>query len=818
MNIKPLNRHMRYLLSALTLVCPLAALAAPSLVDVRAYPPDINLNSKIDQQSIIVQAVYSDSTTRDVTPQAQLAIVDKSFARLDKSVVFPVANGKTELAVKFEGRTVILPVKVEKSEVTPPISFNLDVMPVFTKAGCNVGSCHGSARGKDGFHLSLFGYDPEGDYGKITRQMLGRRVNLALPEESLLLTKAIGAVQHTGGKSFEPTDPLYKTVLQWLEAGAPQDPKDVAEVVGVEIFPVQAVLEGSGASQQFTVRAKYSDGTDRDVTKIASFVSNNDVSAKVSKTGLVTADKSGEAFVMARFDAFTVGAQILAIPRDSKFSFPQVAEFNYIDTLVHNKLKKIRITPSEVADDATFLRRVTLDITGTLPSPEDVRSFLADKNAKKREKKVDELLERPEFTEMWVMKFAELLQIRTDNNQFQYKSALQYYDWLKDQFARNIPMDQLTRDLLTAKGGTFANPAANFYKVETDTLKLSENVAQVFMGMRMQCAQCHNHPFDRWTMNDYYGFAAFFAQVGRKTGEDQRETVVFDRGSGGVRHPVGNRDIPPKFLGADGGKPDPGQDRREVMAKWLASPQNPFFARNLANIVWAHFFGKGIVDPVDDVRISNPPSNPELLDELGKRFTESNYNFKKLVRDICASRTYQLTPKSNESNAEDTRNFAKGTIRRLRAEVLLDAITQVTQTRNKFRGLPDGSRAVEIVDGRTTTYFLTTFGRASRDTVCACEVKMEPNLSQALHLLNGDTVNTKIQSGGLVAALLKEGKTTEQIIEEFYWRALARPPTQSEQAKLAEFFTDAKTSAEKATVMNDVFWAVLNSKEFIFNH
>lgn len=312
MNLKPFNHRMRNLLPALTLAFPLAALAAPSLVDVRAFPPDINLNSKIDQQSIIVQALYSDSTTRDVTGQAQLAIVDKTFARLDKSVVLPVANGKTELAVKFEGRTVMLPVKVEKSEFTPPISFNLDVMPVFTKAGCNVGSCHGSARGKDGFHLSLFGYDPEGDYGKITRQMLGRRINLALPEESLLLTKAVGAVQHTGGKSFEPTDPLYKTVLQWLEAGAPQDPKTVAEVVAVEIYPVQAVLEGSGASQQFTVRAKYSDGTDRDVTKIASFVSNNDVSAKVNKTGLVTADKRGEAFVMARFDAFTVGAQILA--------------------------------------------------------------------------------------------------------------------------------------------------------------------------------------------------------------------------------------------------------------------------------------------------------------------------------------------------------------------------------------------------------------------------------------------------------------------------------------------------------------------------
>ena len=809
---------MRTLLTALTLALPLAAFAAPTLVDVRVYPPDINLSSKVDIQTVVVQAVYSDSTTRDVTGQAQFALADKTFARLDKAAVHPVADGKTELQVKFEGKSLTIPVTVEKSGFTPAISFTLDVMPVFSKAGCNTGSCHGSARGKDGFHLSLFGYDPEGDYGKITRQMLGRRVNLALPEESLLLTKSTGSVLHTGGKSFEPTDPLYQTVLQWLTAGAPEDPKNLAQVTGIEIFPKQAVLEGPGAAQQFTVRAKYSDGTDRDVTKTAFYVSNNDSSAKITKSGLATADKRGEAFVMARFDAFTVGAQILAIPADAKFTFPQVAEHNYIDTLVHTKLKKIRITPSDVADDATFLRRVTLDVTGTMPTPEEVRSFLADKDAKKRDKKVDALLERPEFTELWVMKFAELLQIRTDNNQFQYKSALQYYDWLKDQFARNVPIDKLTQDLLTAKGGTFANPAANFYKVETDVLKLSENVAQVFMGMRMQCAQCHNHPFDRWTMNDYYGFAAFFAQVGRKTGEDQRETVVYNRASGGVKHPVGNRDISPKFLGMDGGKNEEGQDRREVMAKWLASPQNPFFARNLANIVWAHFFGQGIVEPVDDVRISNPASNPELLEELGKRFTDSNYNFKQLVRDICASRTYQLTPKSNELNAEDTRNFAKGSIRRLRAEILLDTITQVTATKNRFRGLPEGSRAVEIVDGRTTTYFLTTFGRASRDTVCACEVKMEPNLSQALHLLNGDTVNAKIQGGGLVGAMVKEGKSNEQIIEEMYWRSLARPPTQTEQTKLAGYFEEAKTSADRAVVLNDIFWAVLNSKEFIFNH
>ena len=805
---------------ALLALVPLAAFAAPKpeLVDVKVYPPDATLSSKVDLQSFVVQGTYSDSTTRDLTPQATFTVVDKTLARFEKTTLVPLADGKSEVQVKVEGRTLTVPLKVEKSSHTPPLSFKLDIMPIIGKGGCNTGSCHGSARGKDGFRLSVFGFDPEGDYYRITREQIGRRINLAIPEDSLFLTKATGKVQHTGGKCIEPDGELLATVVKWLEAGAVPDVKDVAQVVEVEIYPPQVVLEGAGSTQQLTVRARYSDGSDRDVTKLSVFISNNDGAIKSSQAGLLTSDKPGEAFIMARFDAYTVGSPAISIPKKPDYQFPNVAEHNYIDTLVHNKLKKIRITPSELCDDATFLRRVSLDITGTVPQPDDVRAFLSDKNPKKREKMIDQLLERKEFTEIWVMKWAELLQIRTDNNRFQYKSALQYYDWLKDQFAQNVPIDRLVQDLLTANGGTFANPAANFYKVETDTLKLTENVAQVFMGMRMQCAQCHNHPFDRWTMNDYYSFAAFFAQVGRKTGEDQRETVVYNRGNGGVRHPVGNRDIPPKYLGMNMDKPVEGEDRREVLAKWLASPRNPWFAKNLANIVWAHFFGQGIVEPVDDVRISNPPSNPELLEELGKRFTASNYDFKKLVRDICNSRTYQLAAKSNEMNASDTRNFAKGTIRRLRAEVLLDAINVVTSTKDKFRGLPLGARAVEIVDGRTSTYFLTTFGRANRDTVCSCEVKMEPNLSQALHLLNGETVNQKILSGGLIAAGLKEGKTNEQIIEDIYWRCFSRPPTQTEQSKLGEFLKDAKDNAARSLALNDMFWAVLNSKEFIFNH
>jgi len=383
-----------------------------------------------------------------------------------------------------------------------------------------------------------------------------------------------------------------------------------------------------------------------------------------------------------------------------------------------------------------------------------------------------------------------------------------------------VPIDQLVRELLGSRGGTFTNAATNYYQNETDTLKVAENVAQVFLGMRIQCAQCHNHPFDRWTMDDYYGFANFFAQIGRKQGEDPRETIVFNSGGGDVKHPVGGRVVPPKFLG--GATPDlAGRDRREVLAAWLASPENPHFGRNLVNIVWAHFFGRGIVDQVDDVRVSNPPVNEPLLDSLARGFVESGYDFKKLVREICTSRAYQRSTRPNDTNVEDDRNFSRAQLRRIRAEVLLDVMTDATGTRNKFKGLPLGARAVQIADGNTSTYFLTTFGRATRATACSCEVKMEPNLSQALHLLNGDTVQQKIRQGGVVQRLLEAGRTPEQVIEELYLRTLTRKPTEKETAGLMEVVgTDpaARTPAALRETLEDGFWAILNSREFVFNH
>jgi hypothetical protein len=795
-----------------------------ALVKIGVFPPDITLETKRDTQSVVVMATYEDDTTVDVTKNATFTFEDPSLVDLKTRSHFkPVKDGETRLNVKVSDKTASIPVVVKDSAEDRPISFHLDVMPVFMRDGCNTGACHGSARGQDGFMLSLFGYDPNGDHFRLTRELAGHRVNLAIPEESLLVEKSIEAVPHTGGKLIDRGSHGYNTMVEWIASGAHNDkPEEVLTVTDLYLYPPKLVLEGAGATQQMTVRAKYSDGHDRDVTHLAVFITNNEPTAAVSKDGLVTAGKRGEAFIMARFETKTVGIQTIVIPEDLEYTRPEMTENNYIDGLVHDKLHKLRVIPSGQCSDDEFLRRVTLDIAGQLPTVEEFNQFMADKSPDKRAKLVDKLLERKEFTEMWVMKWSELLQIRSDNNIAQgisYKSALLYNGWLRDRIAANVPLNEIVIELMGAEGGTFSNPATNFYQIERDSLKLSENVAQVFMGMRLQCAQCHNHPFDRWTMDDYYSWAAFFSQIGRKQGVDQREQVIYNRGSGEVKHIVGGRTMPPKFLGGE--TPDvAGKDRRVVMAEWLASPENPYFSRNVVNMVWSHFFGVGIIDPVDDVRVSNPASNPELLTALAARFEgEYEYDFKQLVRDICNSATYQRTTKENASNKDDLNNFAKSRVRRQRAEIMLDTITQVTETKNKFRGLPLGSRAVQIADGRTTDYFLTTFGRATRETVCSCEVKMDPSLSQALHLLNGPTVTTKIEQGKVVNSLVAAGKTPEQIIEDIYVRCFTREPTEEEMKQLmAQVNSVGEDKAQIEMVLNDVFWAVLNSKEFMFNH
>jgi hypothetical protein len=794
-----------------------AAMSDTPIASLAVYPPSIQLNTKLARQPFVVVATRPDGVTLDVTKQTVASLADPKLARIDGATLYPLADGQTTLQLKCLGKELTVPVLVKNASVDRPISFKLDVMPVFTRSGCNTGSCHGAARGKDGFRISLFGFDPDGDYTRLTREIGFRRINLALPRDSLLLEKSVGHVPHTGGKRFDEESEYYRTILRWLDAGAPKDPAEPPACVKVELFPSNAVLEGAGATQQFIARAIYADGTTRDVTNLAVFLTNNDNSAPINPQGLVTAANRGEAFVMARFGTHTVGSQVLVLPKDLKFT-PAPISGNYIDQLVLAKLNKIRVEPSGICTDTEFLRRASIDITGLLPTGAEYQAFVADPAADKRAKLVDRLLARKEFSEIWAMKWAELLMVKS-NNDVSYKAMLLYYTWLTDKIANNVPLDQMVRELLSASGGTFRNPATNYYQIERDTLKVAENVAQQFMGIRTQCCQCHNHPFDRWTMNDYYSFAAFFSQVGRKQAEDYRETVIFNSGGGEVNHPVTGQTMAPKFLG--GAVADvAGKDRRAVMAQWLTSPENPYFSTSVANRVWSHFFGRGIIEPVDDIRVSNPASNPELFQTLGKKLIEYKYDFKHLVRDICNSQTYQRSSQRNASNEHDDANFAHAIVRRIPAEMLLDCISEVTETKDKFQGLPLGSRAVQVADGRTSDYFLTTFGRAPRDTVCAAEAKTEPTLSQALHMLNGPTVQSKIAQGGVVKRLLDQktpplSGSVASAVEAIYLRCLSRKPSPEEIQKLTAIIGQAENPQAG---LEDVFWAVLNSREFLFNH
>jgi len=822
----------RLLFTCLAACTPAFLTAAPAPADLtqkltqieklEIFPPAVSLESKRDFHRLVVLATFKDATTRDVTAFANLHVADPKVASLEEYSAHAVADsGATEVIAELGGLSAKVPVQVKDGLKDRAVSFRLDVMPVFLRGGCNQGGCHGAARGKDGFRLSLFGMDPAGDYTRLTREMIGRRINLAIPEESTLIEKTIGAVPHTGNKVFEADSTYNRTLLEWIANGAHDDAPDVATVTGIEVFPKQFVLEGPNATQQITVRATYSDGTDRDVTSLALFMSNNDPVAKVNKQGMVTSTERGAAFMLARFNVFSVTAQVIVIPKDLVYARPQAEAYNYVDAAVNERLHRLRIAPSGLCTDEEYVRRVYIDVVGLYPKPDEIIAFLADKRPDKRSQLVDVLLQRKEFTELWVMKWSELLQIRSGinggNNQPPfYKNSLLYYNWLADRIGQNQPLNEVVVDLLSANGGTVSNPPVNFYQTEVDKLKLSENVAQVFMGMRIQCAQCHNHPFDRWTMSDYYGFNAFFAQIGRKNTDDPQEVIIYNSKNGESQHFLTKANVKPKFLGGEEPDLKPGDDRRKALAEWIASPRNPWFARNISNIVWAHFLGVGVVDPVDDVRVSNPPSNPDLLDQLAQHLTDYKYDVRRLVKDVVSSAAYQRSSKPNASNVGDKLNFARAQVRRVRAEVLLDAISQITETPNKFQGLPIGARAVQIADGAVSNYFLTTFGRAKRESVSSSEVKTDPNLSQALHLMNGDAINDRIRRGRVVERLITDGKSNDEIVTDLFMRVFGRHPLANEKAAVLKAVADDPANRQGA--LEDAFWALLNSKEFVFSH
>jgi hypothetical protein len=707
-------------------------------------------------------------------------------------------------------------------------SFRQDVMPVFFRAGCNAGACHGSSRGKDGFMLSLFGYDPKGDYFRITQEMVGRRVNTASPADSLLLLKATGMVPHTGGKRFAVDSEYYRTLLAWIEAGAPDDATEVAAPVEITLTPDKITFTGTGSPVQGKVTARYSDGSTRDVTKLSLFLTNNPATVKIDADGLVTPVNRGDSHVFARFDRFTIGSEVIVLPKGGDFKWSNPPAVNYIDELVNERLKKLYILPSDLCDDETFLRRIYLDLTGVPPNVEQYRKFMADARANKRAVLIDELLASDGFSRVWAGIWGEWVRLIASGyipDATDAKAANTYAQWILKQFKENRPFNEFVADQIKGRGSNLADAPSNLYTMLVQDRAFrpkdfAANFSQLMTGIQMQCAECHNHPFDRWTMNDYYGNVSFFTGIRRKQGVQYRDFIVYnDPDAPPAKHLIDGRPIPPTVLGGE--QPVPADvDRLEALAAWLTSPDNPHFARNFANRVWGHFFVRGLVEPVDDMRISNPPTNGPLLDALAEKFAKSNFDLRALVRDVCNSRTYQLSIHPNDTNADDRRQFSRRVLRRTRADMLLDSIVAATGGSHSFRSWPEGTMAMEYHPRASAPTagdpFLSTFGRSKRGSICVCETRNEVTISQTLHLLVGDTMQRNVEKGTVIPALIKEKKTPEEIIEELYIRALTRKPKPEELKSLLALIPAGEKADE--AFFKDVFSSLLNSSEFMFNH
>ncbi len=708
------------------------------------------------------------------------------------------------------------------------ISFKRDVMPVFMKAGCNAGDCHGSSRGQDGFMLSLFGYDPEGDYYRLTQEEIGRRVNLVKPDKSLLLMKATGSVSHTGGTLFAEDSESYAILHQWIKQGAKKD-EEVAVAKSIRFDRTFHKFERPGLSIPAKVIATYDDGEERDVTRWSLFMTNNESVVQIDEDATIRTSKAGGANVFARFDKFSVGMEITVLP-EGEFTWNQIEPNNYVDELVFEKLKDLRVLPSKLTSDEDFLRRVTLDLSGTIPTTEEYYSFMNDQDPNKRSKLIDRLLNKESFGELMAAKWGEWLRIYTDTNPGSgtaMKAGWNYYHWIREKMVENEDLATFTKELITGNGSNFSNPPSNYYTMipqgKIDPVRLSEDTAQIFFGIRMQCAQCHNHPFDRWTMDDYYSWVSFFTGLRRKHGSEAREYYTYvDVDAEPAKHPIDDRLMPHKYLGGEKVS-IVDDDARKILAQWMTLPDNRLFRENMANRIWAHFFGKGIVEPVDDVRISNPPSIPKLMSELGRRLGEVyDYDQKKLIRDICNSKTYQLAATLNESNKFDDRFFSHADLRRLRADVLFDALSQALEKKVNFRRSSSDRALVMFEGGRRdnyNSYFFETFGQARRESVCICEDRKEATLSQALHLINGQTIDMALQRNPtLIPRLIKEIDSPEKIIESLYIRTLSRLPSKNEAEGMLAHYLEAKDDRARQYALNDVLWSLLNSSEFSFNH
>lgn len=695
-----------------------------------------------------------------------------------------------------------------------PVHFEHDVLPILTRYSCNFSGCHGKAEGQNGFKLSVFGFDAQADFDALTKEGRGRRVSTAAPDASLLLQKAAGLVPHGGGPRLDADSPAFAVVRDWIAQGAEFGDPNAPHVAAIRLSPKESLLS-SGAKQSLTVTAHYSDGREVDVTSLAKFQSNNDGIATVDEMGLVQiGDLPGQAAVMASF-AGAVDVFSVIVPQETKLKLAApAAEANFIDGLVNAKLARLNIAPSPRCDDAEFLRRVTLDVIGTLPTADEARAFMSDMGgAHKRARWVESLMDRPEFADYWALKWSDLL--RVERQTLGHKQARDFYEWIRESFATNKPLDDFARDVLTADGPLAERPEGAFYRAVPKPGDRAGTIAQVFLGIRIACAECHHHPYDRWSQTDYHGMTAYFTQVAGKA--SARGEGIFATGNPVTKHPRTGEPIAAYPLGETMPAESVAGDRRIELAAWMTSPKNPWFARNMANRAWAHFLGRGLVEPIDDVRATNPPTNPELLDALAANLVESKFDFRALIRTITASETYQRSTTPNASNEIDEQNYSRALLRRMDAEVLLDAVCQTTGVDEKFAGVPAGTRAVQLWDSRVSHYFLKLFGRPIRSTACSCERNVEPNVGQVLHFLNSPELQGKLEhGGGRLATMAETIREPEALADELYLTFLARFPTDEERNSATAYF--ARPGIDRRAAVQDLAWSLMNTLEFTFNH
>ena len=796
------------------IVCCVAAVAAADEAIV-LLPGNFTLSGPAARQHVVVERQQGGHNLGALTDGVQFSVGDPQVVKVENGLALPVGDGQTTLTATAGERTASVNVSVTKSAGPATWSFRNHVEPVLSRAGCNSGACHGALAGKKGFRLTLRGFDPQSDYDFITRQARSRRIVLEDPGRSLLLTKPSGGIAHKGGMRFAVDSLEYRVLADWIASGAPGPAAGDTRLAQLEILP-KGVLLQPGDRQQLIVRAHFNDGTIEDVTRWARYSATNDSVAAVDTAGLVRVAGFGEGAVSASYLSFNAVTTVTSAFTSSVAPevFTSAPRRNFIDVLVLDKLSSLNLPPSPTATDAEFVRRAFIDTIGLLPTADEARAFFADTSPDKRDKLVEMLLARPEFVDYWAYKWSDLLLVNSEK--LPGAGTRAYYGWIRNQVANNTPWDVLARAIVTATGSTLENGAANFFVLHQDPADLAETTSVAFLGMSINCAKCHNHPLEKWTNDQYYGMANLFARVRSKDLQAGRE--VYPVRDGELVQPRTGKPQPPCPLDGTPLEFSSDEDRRAHLARWLTAAENPYFSRSITNRVWANFFGVGLVENIDDLRLTNPASNEALLAAAAGYLIDQKYDLKALMRAILQSETYRRSSQPLKENQTDTRFYSRYYPRRMMAEVMLDALSQVTATPTSFSGYPEGRRALQLPDANVASYFLKSFGRAARQSTCECERTAQPTMVQVLHLSNGDTVNEKLEkSGNRIDQLLTASTPDDKIIEEVYLTALSRYPTATEKERLASTLSGAG-EPNKRLLVEDLYWGILTSKEFLFNH